>query len=91
MGKVFDHNGGNGAGPISDYDAAIEELRERGDSVPADDLGIPGFLDRRGDRTCAQCGAGRPDDQPTICVKDGERLVWLHERGCHKVWLREHE
>ena len=61
-----------------------------GESAPDDDLDIPDFLDRRGDRTCAQCGAGRPDDQPTVCLNDGDRLVWLHERGCHKVWLREH-
>ena len=61
-----------------------------GESAPDDDLGIPDFLDRQGERTCAQCGAGRPDDQPTVCLKDGDQLVWLHEGGCHRVWLREH-
>jgi len=66
------------------------EVVSGGESAPDDDLGIPDFLDRRGDQTCAQCGAGRPDDQPTLCLKDGDQLVWLHEVGCHKVWLREH-
>jgi hypothetical protein len=59
-----------------------------------DDLIIPPFLDRRGEalgsRFCAQCRAGRPDDQPTIEVmgKNGERL-WVHERGCLRFWEKE--
>ena len=60
---------------------------------PDDDLTIPPILDRRGEATriCAQCGAGRPDDQPTIKVtgKHGEPL-WVHQRGCMKVWEKEH-
>ena len=58
------------------------------------DLPIPSFLDRRsealGSRVCAQCGAGRPDDQPTIEViaKNGERR-WVHERGCLRFWQKE--
>jgi hypothetical protein len=59
-----------------------------------DDLTIPPFLDRRGEalgsRVCAQCGAGRPDDQPTIEIigKHGEHL-WVHERGCLRFWEKE--
>ena len=86
--------GANGhvRGPISDYDAAIEELRERGDLVD-DDLTIPDFLDRRAeaDRVCAQCGAGRPDDLPTVAVRatNGE-TVYVHEHGCLRIWEKEH-
>ena len=50
-------------------------------AAPDDDLTIPPILDGRGEaiRICAQCGAGRPDDQPTIKVtgKHGEPL-WVH-------------
>jgi hypothetical protein len=54
---------------------------------------IPSFLDRRsgvlGSRVCAQCRAGRPDDQPTINVtgKHSERL-WVHEQ-CLRFWKKE--
>jgi hypothetical protein len=62
--------------------------------VPDDDLTIPPLLDRRGEtgRTCAQCGAGRPDDQPTIAVtaRSGA-TVYVHERGCLKIWQRENQ
>jgi hypothetical protein len=64
-------------------------------AAPDDDyLTIPQFLDRRGkalgSRVCAQCGAGRPDDQPTIQVtgKNGEPL-WVHELGCLRFWQKE--
>jgi hypothetical protein len=61
-------------------------------AAPDDDLTIPPILDRRGEaiRICAQCGSGRPDDQPTIEIigKHGERL-WVHERGCLRFWEEE--
>jgi hypothetical protein len=40
---------------------------------------------------CAQCGAGRPDDPPTVAVtaKNG-RTVYVHERGCLRSWKKEH-
>jgi hypothetical protein len=80
---------GHGRGPISDYDAAIEELRERGELV-ADDLGIPPFLDRRheaqGKWMCAQC-QGRPDGREQPYPHRGA-LVWLHPE-CRRFWLRE--
>jgi hypothetical protein len=49
---------------------------------PHDDLTIPEFLSRLHE-VCAQCGAGRPDDPPTVAVtaKNG-RTVYVHERGC---------
>ena len=72
---------GHVSGPISS---------ERGEFALNDDLGIPQFLRRDALRLCAQCGAGRPNDQPTVCLKDGDRLIWLHERGCHQFWLKEH-
>jgi AAA domain len=76
---------------LTDVKAAHEELRLRGEATAADDLSIPEWLLRRDAlRPCAQCGAGRPDDQPTVCLKDGDRLIWLHERGCHRFWLKEH-
>jgi hypothetical protein len=57
-----------------------------------DDLTIPGFLDRRteANRVCAQCGAGRPGDLPTVAVtaKDGT-TAFVHEHGCLKFWQRE--
>lgn len=86
------HDGGNGAARFrSDIADAYAELALRGTAAP-DDLSIPAFLDRRGDRICAQCGAGGPDDQPTIAVtaKNGA-TVYVHERGCFKVWQREHQ
>jgi hypothetical protein len=57
--------------------------------APDDDLTIPEFLMRR-EKVCAQCRAGRPDDQPTVEVrgKYGERL-WVHERGCLRFWEKE--
>jgi hypothetical protein len=61
-------------------------------AAPDDDLTFPPILDRRGEaiRICAQCGAGRPDDQPTIEIlgKHGE-LLWVHERGCLRFWEKE--
>jgi hypothetical protein len=56
-----------------------------------DDLTIPAFLDRCAEatRVCAQCGAGRPSDLPTIAVtaKDG-RTVYVHEHGCLRFWKK---
>jgi Protein of unknown function (DUF3631) len=85
-----DHrDGGNGAARFrSDIADAYAELALR-EAAPPDDLSIPAFLDRRGDQTCAECGAGRPDDQPTVCLKDGDRLVWVHD-VCRRFWLKEH-
>lgn len=65
-----------------------------GGDLTGGDLTIPPFLDRRrgalGSCVCAQCGAGRPGDQPTIEVtgKNGESL-WVHERGCLRFWQKE--
>jgi hypothetical protein len=40
---------------------------------------------------CAQCGAGRPDDPPTVAVKaKNGRTVYVHERGCLRFWKKEH-
>jgi putative DNA primase/helicase len=73
---------GHGRGPTSDYDAAIEELRERG--VPDDDLNIPAFLDRRGE-VCAQCGqpGGTEWDYSGIKVR-------LHSQ-CERPWIESYE
>jgi len=60
------------------------------EAPPVDDLTIPPILDGEATRICAQCGAGRPDDQPTIKVtgKHGEPL-WVHQRGCLRFWEEE--
>jgi hypothetical protein len=44
-----------------------------------------------GRETCAQCGAGRPDDPPTAAVtaKNGQ-TVYVHERGCLRFWEKDH-
>jgi hypothetical protein len=90
---VSHHGGANrhGAGPIPDY--AVDESRER-DEFVNDDLTIPRFLDRRAEagRVCAQCGAGRLGDLPTIAVtaKNGA-TVYVHEHGCLKFWFRENQ
>jgi hypothetical protein len=57
---------------------------------PHDDLTIPEFLSRLHE-VCAQCGAGRPDDPPTVAVtaKNG-RTVYVHERGCLRFWKKDH-
>ena len=38
---------------------------------------------------CAQCGAGTPDDPPTIKVMNGDGAVWVHD-GCLKFWKGDH-
>jgi hypothetical protein len=79
---------------LTDVEAAYEELPLPEEAVPDDALTIPSFLDRRGEalgsRVCAQCRAGRPDDQPTVEVrgKNCERL-WVHARGCLRFWQKE--
>src|SRR5215471_8481898 len=77
-GGANGHAGGDGEKP---------QLPE---TALADD-GLP-ILDRRSElgRICAQCGAGRPDDLPTVAVraKNGA-TVYVHEHGCLKFWLRE--
>jgi len=76
--RVSDHrNGGNGTVHSDD------------EAEPDDDLTIPQWLDRRHE-VCAQCGAGRPDDPPTIAVtaKNG-KVVYVHEQ-CLRFWKREH-
>jgi hypothetical protein len=94
---VSPHGGpnGHGAGLISDCEAAIEDLGERGELVSdGDRLDLPAFLDRRAEanRVCAQCGAGRPDDLPTVAAtaKNGA-TVYVHAHGCLKFWLRENQ
>jgi N6-adenosine-specific RNA methylase IME4 len=55
----------------------------------SDDLGIPGFLDRRDEvprHVCAQC-RGRLDGKEEP-VRHGDALVWLHPE-CKRFWLRE--
>jgi hypothetical protein len=57
-----------------------------------DDLTIPPILDRRGEviRICAQCGAGRSDDQPTIeIIGKHRKRLWVHERGGLRSWEKE--
>ena len=74
-------NGGNGAGGIR---------CDTGAAPGGDDLTIPQYLDRRSE-VCAQCGAGRPDDPPTVAVraKNGS-TVYVHERGCLRFWKKDH-
>jgi hypothetical protein len=80
------------SGALSGLGTVRTDRTDGHEAVPDDGLTIPPILDRRGEaiRICAQCGAGRPDDQPTIEIigKDGE-LLWVHERGCLKVWEKE--
>jgi hypothetical protein len=80
------------SGALSGLGTVRTDQTDGHDAAPHDDLIIPPILDRRGEaiRICAQCGAGRPDDQPTIEIigKHGEPL-WVHQRGCLKVWEKE--
>ena len=80
-GGANGHAGGDGEKP---------QLPET--ALADDGLTIPPILDRRSEvgRICAQCGAGRPDDLPTVAVraKNGA-TVYVHEHGCLKFWLRE--
>jgi hypothetical protein len=43
---------------------------------------------------CAQCGAGPasipPSDSPTVKVKNGNSVVWVHAIGCHRTWIEDH-
>jgi len=80
-GGANGHAGGDGEKP---------QLPET--ALADDDLSIPPILDRRSElgRICAQCGAGRPDDLPTVAVRaNNGATVYVHEHGCLKFWLRE--
>ena len=80
-GGANGHAGGDGEKP---------QLPET--ALADDDLTIPPILDRRSElgRICAQCGAGRPDDLPTVAVRaNNGATVYVHEHGCLKFWLRE--
>ena len=58
---------------------------------PFRETNIPPILDRRAEanRVCAQCHAGRPDDLPTIPVKDKNGdTVYVHDQ-CLKFWKNE--
>ena len=73
-------------GPLGD---SLDDIGACSGGFRCDDGAAPG-----GDQhheVCAQCGAGRPDDPPTVAVraKDG-RTVYVHERGCLRFWKKEH-
>ena len=41
--------------------------------------------------TCAQCGAGRPGDLPTVPVTaENGTTGYVHEHGCLRFWKKEH-
>jgi hypothetical protein len=47
------------------------------------------LTDAEASRVCAQCGAGRPGDLPTIEVTDKNgRTGYVHEHGCLPVWKK---
>jgi hypothetical protein len=90
--QVTEESEASDSGDLSDFGTVRTDQTDGHDAAPDDDLTIPPILDRRGEaiRICAQCGALRPDDQPTIKVKgkNGEPL-WVHERGCLRSWEKE--
>jgi hypothetical protein len=59
------------------------------ENFESDDLGIPGFLDRRDEvprHVCAQCG--REPDGLEEPLRHGDKLFWLHP-VCRPFWFRE--
>jgi hypothetical protein len=71
-------------GPIGD------SLDDFGGALPTLPADAPDG-DRLTTLLCAQCGAGRPDDPPTVAVttRNG-RTVYVHEHGCLRFWKKEH-
>lgn len=71
-------------GPLGD---SLDDFGRAFPTLPAD---APDG-DRLTTRLCAQCGAGRPDDPPTVAVttRNGE-TVYVHEHGCLRFWKKEH-
>jgi hypothetical protein len=42
-------------------------------------------------RVCAQCGAGSPDDPPTVKVTNGKAAAWVHAGRCRQFWVESHQ
>jgi putative DNA primase/helicase len=76
---------GQGRGPISDYDASIEELRERGDLTGNDCPDLPTFLDRRGEPPCDRCGL------PGGTELDHDGLKPRLHSHCVRPWIDAYE